>query len=140
MRVPAWAKAYIAGIIDGEGSICLTKNQSSTKFAVSVNMCDREAIDFIAKYYGGNIYFCDRKNEGNRRDSWKWERSHNSAAQFLIDILPYLVVKRRRAEVVLACDWSIKLTRWDGHDAERLARQQAQNKLRQLNKRGKSGK
>lgn len=139
MLIPVAAKAYIAGIIDGEGCISLTKNHNSTKMAVSVNMVDKKAINFIRKYYGGKIYFCNRENEGNRRNSWRWERCHNSAALFIKDILPYLTVKKKHANALLKCDWSIKLTRWDGYAAERKRRALAKIKINSFNRRGKIG-
>lgn len=51
--------------------------------------------------YGGFLY--PRKtSQPNRRQSWAWElKTKKTLIPFLRDILPYLVVKRKQAELLL---------------------------------------
>jgi hypothetical protein len=92
--------AYAAGIIDGEGSISASVSPRCAKnfrIHVAVGMCDREVPDFLAQVFGGKVRLEKRKT-GAGKSVFTWTIYCRNAAEFLALVLPYLRVKRDRAE------------------------------------------
>lgn len=100
-------KAYIAGIVDGEGCFLITERgrpptrrclTPSFIASISVSMVDTEAIQFMAGRYKGRItYFNpDRKLPYQRFDV----ACHAEVKALLDDIQPYLKVKSIQATVM----------------------------------------
>lgn len=97
--------AYLAGIVDGEGSISLTKNNSSSKFRsvnLSVANTDEGLINFLLSTFGGNIIKRTTRKE-HHRQAFVWQVRGDAAIRLLSLILPYLQteVKRDRAELLV---------------------------------------
>ena len=113
--------SYIAGIIDGEGSIYLERfkaarsktalrrnlTQWQYRIAVCVLMCDRSTIEFIAKRTKRNI---QRRNLPPKYNERSFRRSlvaygivwrNGFAERFLREIMPYLVGKKEKARLAL---------------------------------------
>jgi hypothetical protein len=98
---------YLAGIIDGEGSIQIElqgKNQKCRKidyFSVRLLVIntDKPLIDWICNNFGGRI--TARKLIENRRQCYKWNISSFKAAEILKECLPFMIVKKRHAEVII---------------------------------------
>ena len=106
-------RAYLAGLIDGEGSIYVgafgPERKRSCYPAVAIGMTDKAIIEWVAGHFAVKVsYVCKRKNP-------KWldqyfVRLSGKRAQILCRVLlPYLKVKRRQAELVLTfpCDMRI---------------------------------
>ena len=85
-------KAYLAGIIDGEGCI--------TVLTVAVVMNDKEAVQMLYDAFGGCLFFVKRGN-AKWHDSWRWAVKQRKAAVALEAFLPYLRVKDRQAQIAL---------------------------------------
>lgn len=105
--------AYAAGIIDGEGCICigcsLTRRKTPVySFVVEVQMSDREAIDWLHKTFGGSLY---EYLKFGRRKVYRWQVGTNNAKRFLMTVIPYLKVKQKQAELAIefqnarSCTW-----------------------------------
>lgn len=108
--------AYIAGILDGEGSIMIQK-QASKSFmaqraksgcfhphyapAVRIGMLDKEPLDLIVETtLIGYVY--QEKLYHRKRPMYRWmARSKNDISKFLTLVLPYLLVKKKQAELCL---------------------------------------
>ena len=89
--------AYIAGIIDGEGSVFY--QTASKKFIVKVTMTDETVIRWLAKF-GGKFNVYPRK--GKLKTAYSWIISRNKDVIYLlIKILPYLIVKKEIAEFAI---------------------------------------
>lgn len=89
--------AYIAGIIDGEGTIMLAKGKW---WHVKVGMTDRGIIEWLASF-GGTFTETIRLAE-NRKDVYTWVVARNRDVVILLEaLLPYLRVKRKLAEQAL---------------------------------------
>ncbi|WP_242863192.1 LAGLIDADG family homing endonuclease [Caloranaerobacter ferrireducens] len=92
-------KAYIAGIIDGEGSIMLTKFHS-TQYpspCVSIASTDIELLEWIKKTTGkGKILKKKNYNKDKHEDSYSYRIIYNDAIEFLRDIEPYLVIHQKK--------------------------------------------
>ena len=108
--------SYAAGIIDGEGSIFITKSHKNDKFkhpVVSVTNTSSSILDFLLNLYGGNI--CNQKlYKEYHKKSWIWKIHYNNALDCLKYIYPFLLVeeKRRRAKFLL--DYYKKFTKRNG--------------------------
>jgi len=91
--------AYIAGIIDGEGSIFIQKNGKSKYKIVTltVSNIDLEMLEWMKnKLNAGAIYIL--KCHPNRKQCYKWQNSaHKVVYTILIKMLPYLKIKRDKA-------------------------------------------
>lgn len=99
-------KAYIAGIIDGEGSIMLQKIHKNEHPApcISIASTTLELLEWIKKVVGkGTITKKKNYNLEIHKDCYSYVLRRNDAISLLIDIQPYLVidVKRKRAELIL---------------------------------------
>ena len=92
--------AYIAGLIDGEGSIYVMRTASTCYPAVSIVMTHRDVIHWLAARLGISACRVVRK-EPRWADQWT-ARIHGSRAQLLCQrMLPHLRVKRLQAELLL---------------------------------------
>ena len=107
--------AYVAGIIDGEGSICLQPNSPKGCYSVRVSVANTNEwlLQMLKSQFGGRIYL---KNHGNRfwKPAWEWVVQARKAIEFLQLILPYLQLKHLQAELAL----SYQKRRIKGHRSE----------------------
>ena len=105
------ALAYIAGIMDGEGSIMIMKQASETfmknrKHAhffpcVRVGMIDRRPLDFMVNTIQvGSVY--EEKSYHHKRPMFRLcLRKKEEVVYFLNTLLPYLIVKKAQAELAI---------------------------------------
>ncbi len=100
--------AYTAGIIDGEGCIGIYalkagkrgKDSERIYHTLRVEVCNAQKglIEFLFSHFGGSHGAGYRPN---RKPYYKWQITSRSAAEFLDNIYPYLVIKRDQAELVV---------------------------------------
>lgn len=102
-------RAYIAGIIDGEGCITLSKSvDTRTKNCletyrpfITVETTSYELQQYLANITGqGKV----KRNAqvGNHKDRYLWCLAGKKVIQkFLLEIQSYLVIKKKHAEVML---------------------------------------
>jgi len=100
-------KAYIAGIIDGEGSIMLTKfhNNQYPAPCISISSTTIELLQWIKeKTKVGTIKSKKNYNKDNHKDSYTYTVKYNDAIELLKQIQPYLIIetKKKRAELILS--------------------------------------
>lgn len=93
--------AYIAGLVDGEGSIYVMKHREKTFYAaISICMTHEGVLQWLAEKVGLSVSKIPRTNEG-WRDQYGF-RIHGKRAMRLCErMLPYLKVKRRQAELIV---------------------------------------
>lgn len=95
--------AYAAGILDGEGSVGWYKPTSSRatyRVRVSVGMTDVEGPAHMMQTLGGSLYEQGRKT-GTGKTVYVWQLTCHKAADGLEKLLPYLKVKKRKAELAI---------------------------------------
>ncbi len=91
-------RAYIAGIIDGEG--CITRWHGTNGWGVQVGMTNEPVITWLAEM-GGTVIV--RAAGERRKEQYIWRvLSQNDIIPFLRSVLPYLRVKHERAQECLA--------------------------------------
>jgi len=97
-------EAYVAGIIDGEGTITLSR-QRANEFrcpVVSVSSTTYEIMDYLKTHYGGFIVK-HKTYKDHHKQSWSWKVERTAAFKILADIQHYLLVpeKRHRCALIL---------------------------------------
>ena len=97
--------AYVAGIVDGEGTIGLHKNYEYKGrpfygLRVSVGNTNEWLISFLKMQFGGYV-FKETHSNPLHKDCWKWELHAKKSYVFLKAILPYLQIKRPQAELAI---------------------------------------
>lgn len=104
-------KAYLAGIMDGEGSIGITKRKirkrgitPEYRARLRITNVSKELMNFIEDKIKnqGSYYICERKNRApNRKTIYELEMGDRLTVKFLKEVLPYLIIKKRHAENVI---------------------------------------
>jgi intein/homing endonuclease len=98
--------AYLAGIIDGEGSILLSKNNKSDKFrkpVISVTSTSEELILYLKFTFGGNIVN-QKIYKDHHKKSWIWKLRNKAAINLLSSILPFMKEKEKIRRAKLLCE------------------------------------
>ena len=99
--------AYLAGLIDGEGSLEIQrikgdqyKNGISYQARIRICMTNKEIIKWLYESFGG--YFCERVIEDkNFKNSYEWTLRNNRLVKpFINKTYPYLRVKKKHAEII----------------------------------------
>lgn len=96
--------AYIAGYIDGEGTIdtAQNKNRENPSFRVRIGNTHLETLKLIKEFFGlGNIHKL-KPSPGATKDYYQWIASARLDVVFILKkIIPYLIEKKERAKKVL---------------------------------------
>ena len=141
---------YLAGIVDGEGHITIARHVTDKYWksdgtvalrkkpnvmyqnVFGVRNTNLKLMDWLKENFGGNYYKDNRKNAPkNWKTSWCWHSTSNEKTELiLLGILPYLILKREQAKIVLD---NIRL---GVSNPEK--RQELFIKVKALNKRGKT--
>jgi len=94
--------AYVAGILDGEGSISIVAtNKGTLDLRINVANSNKELLSVLQSCYGGSV-FLHRKSDSNHKPVWRWQLSGNATRVVFDDVRPYCIVKRRRVLLGLA--------------------------------------
>lgn len=143
--------AYLAGLIDGEGSFIIQKttvekiaksSRSKTpKYlpCFSIGMVEREPLDLIQRTIGaGKVY---EERVPDRRSIFRIRFSGRlKLIPFITNLMPYLIVKKKQAQLLLdLCnDWTTSGRKSNGQrdvvsELELQRREEAYLKMRKFN-------
>jgi len=141
-KIPNSIKSYLAGVIDGEGYVFIVFNKSTQNYSsgVYIKNTDKKLLELFAKYFGGNIFF-HRKAKPHHKDSYQWICFGNKAAILCRYTLPYLIIKRKQAKLLLEFSKTLKRKLNDNHKLSKKFRNKRKmlvKKIKILNKRGVS--
>lgn len=104
------ARAYIAGLIDGDGTIGIKRRlptaanrMASPKYSahVGVAMTDREPVAFVAAFCGVPEKVTSRTRKDGYKTIYEFAVENDRAAALLKEIAFFLVGKRKQAAVAL---------------------------------------
>lgn len=135
--------AYLAGLMDGEGSFMITRSRNpyngTSKYAyiagIQVGMVTPQPLHVLKSIFGGSIYV--ERVPGNRQDVYRWRVNGRADTMRVIEaLLPYLMVKREAALVLydFCKNWEIPANKQKGVSPwEIQRREEAYQKIRQLN-------
>jgi hypothetical protein len=97
--------AYSAGLMDGEGTIHIGGRGRDYGIQVVAVNTNYGVLEWLRAHWGGSIY----ELTGNVRSHhdwsrcWQWSLNNRADQQgFLIAVTPYLIIKRRAADLALA--------------------------------------
>ena len=122
-------KAYIAGIVDGEGSIMLTrfhKNQYHSP-CISISSTDLELLEWVKNTVrAGKINTKKNYNEKKHKNSYTYTIIYDEAIQLLEDIEPYLVIEKKkvRAKLIISKYKEVTIRNGRYNETQRLAKEQ----------------
>ncbi len=97
--------AYIAGIVDGEGTITLTRKHRNEhrQLALTISSTERCLLEFVQTTLGVGKITNKRSSKSNHAPSFTYSVHNRQALILLQYIAPYLrTYKRHRAELILA--------------------------------------
>lgn len=110
--------AYLAGIIDGEGTITLTKQSTGASFRsieLTVSNTHKGLIDWLRAEFGGRVRI-RRGRKSHYKPLYEWRISSDRALSLLKRVRRHLRIKRPRADLI--CDRWAKVTRRAGRYSE----------------------
>lgn len=122
--------AYMAGIMDGEGMFYIGNYSGNRKngdkhfqTVIAVASTDKCLIDWLYNVFGGGIgqYTPKQLSKNSRKQVYRWQATSNRLLHICEVILPYLVIKKRQAEIMI----EIRSTYNDEHNIK--GRQHVQN-------------
>ena len=105
MFTPDTTLAYLAGMIDADGYISITRSKRGKYlyFAPQVGIAGtrREPHDLASSIWGGCVSRYVPKNAAHR-PQFQWSRVGRAATEVIEAIYPFLLVKREHAELALS--------------------------------------
>lgn len=129
---------YIASMIDGEGSLCIEK-QSPYKSRKVVYYSIRLLIvntnvplmDWLLVNFGGTVR--KRKQVENRRTCYQWNLFSHKAIAILKECLPFMIIKKRHAEIIIEF-MSLDKKGWNVPVDVQVRREELYLELKHINK------
>ena len=117
---------YLAGIVDGEGCVSVTYKTKAghERIRLTISNTDRNLIDWLTSRVGGCVSTY-HKVRGNRKVAYHWEVYSDKAFKLLTELLPYIKLKKRQAELCLQFHVDESKRAW------------VTKQIRRMNKRGK---
>jgi hypothetical protein len=103
--------AYLAGIIDGEG--CLSMGNVHTGVyttQIYIGNTDARVIEWLYRTFGGSIALRPSPNP-KHKPLWRWLASGKNLNVLLQAVLPYLIVKKEQALLLLEYRTSVTAAR-----------------------------
>lgn len=104
MRDLSLTHAYLAGMIDGDGYITITRSSrnGAEYFGAQVGIAGtrREPHDLAASLWGGAVN-CHHPTNPSHRPQFQWQRMGASAVIVIEAIMPYLLIKQEHAALAL---------------------------------------
>lgn len=127
--------AYIAGIIDDEGTITLTRKHrnENRQLAISISNTEKNLLDFVLTTVGAGKITAKRTSKPHHTPSFTYAIYNRQALCLLEQVHPYLrTYKAKRSELLL--NNYIVLTPRNGKytDEQRLARDHFENTIMQI--------
>lgn len=128
--------AYCAGVIDGEGSICVTKtkpmqNRTNPLHAplIRVGMNKKKPMEFLQKTFGcGKIYSEGvRQDRPNQNPMYRWVVTNRDDVVKVIDmVMEFLIVKKEQAILVkeMCVGWVLSIAKKHGTYPEEIQRRE----------------
>ena len=104
-RLTPVQSAYLAGLIDGEGTITLTRihPRESRRFVVSISNNDASLLAFVKTEIGAGKITTKRTYSERHAPSFTYQISSRQALDFLQLVVPFLkTYKAKRANLALA--------------------------------------
>src|SRR5277367_1460462 len=129
--------AYVAGVMDSEGSFSITwnKHQGTTASSVAIANTDLRLLGYVQSLFGGKVYLQSRTHPGARNRCYQWIATADCIDKFVETVKPFLKCKHKQAGVMLE---HISLVARRGQkrpmpESVRLRRLELRNQMLELN-------
>jgi len=119
-----WESAYLAGILDGEGSITLTRmhKNENRRPCISISSNDIEMLDYIRSIAGGNIYPKKNYNPKKHQDSFTlYFKKKSEVFNILRKTRYFLRVEKKRKRANWILDYYNSVTPRNGKYSKELS-------------------
>jgi hypothetical protein len=138
--------AYAAGIIDGEGTICICHIRRpkcnpdwENRLLVEVNTTDNVIVPWLKSTFGSTVHLQKATRPGCKNSN-RWVCTHRRAVAFLQLVMPYLKLKKTQAVLAInfqgSKNWGGK-NRWYRKTQEEIDfEDKCLKEMKALNKRG----
>jgi len=130
--IPLAVAGYLAGIIDGEGSITVSSEYQTAAgsrqrehLIVSVEMCDIGPLTLLRRFFGGSI---SHRQRGANRPTHTWTGNGWYGYSVMVALHRHLIVKKRLALLAI---------RFQQGREKRSVRARCARRFRILNRRGR---
>jgi len=123
--------SYMAGILDGEGCIRVRlRKGNKLDVTTTVQMTTIEPLELFKFYFKGGLQKKKNKTKGGL-SVFRYFASHRRAEYLIRELLPYLMIKKARADLALRI-CSIKLSN-NGKDPRAKKKLQLARELNMMN-------
>jgi hypothetical protein len=93
---------YVAGFFDGEGCVNISTDRYGKPYLrILVVNTDVSVLEKFKEKWGGDISHNKRQKENWKR-SFTWRLSHYKAIEFLAELEPHLIVKKKQANLAIS--------------------------------------
>jgi len=100
--------AYLAGLVDGEGYVGIKKQKPRPDTInclyherIQIRMVDEIAIKLFKQTFGGNYYKETEHSKYSKKPLYCYQATDRLASQIIRKLLPYLLIKKRQAKLIL---------------------------------------
>lgn len=122
-------KGYIAGLIDGEGTVSLLKERADAKFRYPCIEMSSTTLQMLEKLkelaQGGNISI-HKTYKLNYKQSWHYKLRGDKAIALLEEIKDYLLEPKKKARAELICSTYKLVTPRNGKYSEEMLKKKIQ--------------
>lgn len=132
---------WVAGLVDGEGTITLGRNGRTYRVVFRVASTDRAALEEARAICGGIGWISPsgRPRKSNHKQGFTWQLYSRQAIRILEMIGPYLRIKRQHAAVALEYQRNLRSDRCANQsltEEELWGREVLRGIMRELNRKG----
>jgi hypothetical protein len=114
--------AYLAGLFDGEGTVTLSKNNSSDRFripVISISSTTLNLLELCKSTFGGFIS-TQKVYKEHYKQSWSWKVNYDAAINAAILLIPYIQEPQKKRRLQLIIDHYKEVTPRNGKYTEEM--------------------
>lgn len=118
--------AYLAGLIDGEGSVMLTNTAGTFRAPmVTISLNELGVLDWVKECVGGGCVIRKSKRQDHHADQFAYSIKNTRAVRLLEQVTPYMRVPKKLARARIIISDYERLTRKNGNysASERAAKE-----------------
>lgn len=127
---------WLAGFVDGEGQITILQTARDTGVMLSISNTNEEVIHYIQQRLKVGSVFGRTSTKTNHKQVFYYSVTHLKAVLIIENIMPYLRVKYRRAQIALDFQNTVGYTGRSVPEEIKVRREQLISEMRELNSRG----
>jgi cytochrome c-type biogenesis protein CcmH/NrfF len=95
--------AYFAGIVDGEGCFAVHRHRQAGIYGMQLQVgnTDPQLMQWMHQRFGGTLKL-ERRANPKHQPVWRWWAASADLDVLLTRLIPYLICKKRQAELFVA--------------------------------------